>query len=738
MAEASSDYIDSKRLQGFLDEELTNGLCSACGCTDETKIKLIEIDNGALLIKICTNCNHSVGLDDSIDYAELCENLVKKGIAQITITPCGNCKNGDINKFSLEGYDEFGRELVQCKLCGEFGNLNTGKIDLPDKSDDVDSLMLSKLEVNCENEEFQGDLMAVTGHSGDKDFVTSFCGRYDNCDQARSVNEAPSNELDCYLTCEKCNNSEPDQFSDIIFCDDHQFVECLRCKQLHKITKNILHFDKDFVTPLGGRYDSELKQNFGGVKELDADPCYHLDCYLQCEKCNNSAQNQFSEIIVCDDDQFVECLVCKHLYKIPKNILQLSNTASDYTDDRDLVRSLSGGYDSEQGPTLSVVEESVADPSDEPDCYLQCENCNNSEQNLFSEIIECDDDQFVECNPCKHLYKIPKNLLHISNEPETSECWKKEKSQKKTCSRSDEPGRTQVTKLNMLSPGDHIEWHRNYIFYHHAIVEDIDLRKNTLTVIEFTGAVKKMNGFFASVRRNTSEFNEATKDMMFRLNYGEGCSLSRSDTLRRARSRIGETGYSPFGNNCQHFATICKTGRAKSGQVKTLTNRLMRAAGTSGIKAVEELGIAGVMAVAKQIPWKQSCQIARGFGCKHAVSCGEGVAKFVRNLKAGSIILGIGVNLAVEGFSFAYYTHDAYCKLRDKKISREDFERQRMKFGIESIGGFVGCTIGGILGQFIPFPIVGALIGCTIGSIVGRLFGAWLGKLMSESLVKTM
>ena len=40
--------------------------------------------------------------------------------------------------------------------------------------------------------------------------------------------------------------------------------------------------------------------------------------------------------------------------------------------------------------------------------------------------------------------------------------------------------------------------------------------------------------------------------------------------LRRAESRVGDEGYHLFGNNCEHFAVWCKTGRSHSTQVDAL------------------------------------------------------------------------------------------------------------------------------------------------------------------------
>ena len=44
-------------------------------------------------------------------------------------------------------------------------------------------------------------------------------------------------------------------------------------------------------------------------------------------------------------------------------------------------------------------------------------------------------------------------------------------------------------------------------------------------------------------------------------------------TLRRAMSRIGEQNYNLLFNNCEHFATWCKTGRHQSSQVNSVIDK---------------------------------------------------------------------------------------------------------------------------------------------------------------------
>ena len=68
-------------------------------------------------------------------------------------------------------------------------------------------------------------------------------------------------------------------------------------------------------------------------------------------------------------------------------------------------------------------------------------------------------------------------------------------------------------------------------------------------------------------------------------------------TLRRAMSRIGEQNYNLLFNNCEHFATWCKTGRHRSGQVDSVLERarhwsgLMPSALMKGLELLVQRGL---------------------------------------------------------------------------------------------------------------------------------------------------
>ena len=64
-------------------------------------------------------------------------------------------------------------------------------------------------------------------------------------------------------------------------------------------------------------------------------------------------------------------------------------------------------------------------------------------------------------------------------------------------------------------------------------------------------------------------FVREVKQMNYHLYSGE-------ETVRRARSRLGEGGYNLALNNCEHFAVWCKTGVKDSSQVNSVLDMLAK------------------------------------------------------------------------------------------------------------------------------------------------------------------
>ncbi len=112
-----------------------------------------------------------------------------------------------------------------------------------------------------------------------------------------------------------------------------------------------------------------------------------------------------------------------------------------------------------------------------------------------------------------------------------------------------------------MSAGDHILVKRMGGAYQH---HGIDMGDGT--VIHFSG--EPFHRVEAKVCRVPMEaFLQGGQKRIVR--YADNVDvLPVEETLRLAEKQMDKTGYSLFRNNCEHFATYCKTGKKSSQQVK--------------------------------------------------------------------------------------------------------------------------------------------------------------------------
>lgn len=92
----------------------------------------------------------------------------------------------------------------------------------------------------------------------------------------------------------------------------------------------------------------------------------------------------------------------------------------------------------------------------------------------------------------------------------------------------------------------------------------------SVEIISLSGDIKsKSDAIICRETINVGPF--AANGHLFRVEYRPGATFSAGDVIKRAEELInmhgvGDTGYNLLYNNCEHFATYCKTGVAFSKQ----------------------------------------------------------------------------------------------------------------------------------------------------------------------------
>jgi len=261
-----------------------------------------------------------------------------------------------------------------------------------------------------------------------------------------------------------------------------------------------------------------------------------------------------------------------------------------------------------------------------------------------------------------------------------------------------------VYSISELTAGDHVKWKRILGYDHHAIVETV--ANGRVHVIEFSGnPTDKKN---AEIERTVVD--DITQ--MYKYIY-DRCSDAVT-VLRRARERLGEKGYNVFKNNCEHFASWCKTGYEKCPQVSSFARRIRMIPSELVVAAVE-----------------------RGSAFPRVVASGG--KAFVRSCAVQGVSRALfGVTFVVgEAALFAYNCLRAQHNYKSAVRRAGDNMKPRLKqqrneniaeAGYEALGAVGGTVVGAAIGSFIP--VVGTVIGGLIGGLGGRLLGKLFGRFM--------
>ncbi|PIK37569.1 hypothetical protein BSL78_25596 [Apostichopus japonicus] len=114
-----------------------------------------------------------------------------------------------------------------------------------------------------------------------------------------------------------------------------------------------------------------------------------------------------------------------------------------------------------------------------------------------------------------------------------------------------------------LKPGDQVAWLR-LGYWHHAIVEEVT--DDSIEVIEWSCDVQSCGGIH---RKSKKQKCGNCCSPMYKVYYPEEVEQLNTPAvvLMRARARLGDTGFGPCSDNCEHFATYCKTGLHRCNQL---------------------------------------------------------------------------------------------------------------------------------------------------------------------------
>jgi hypothetical protein len=125
-----------------------------------------------------------------------------------------------------------------------------------------------------------------------------------------------------------------------------------------------------------------------------------------------------------------------------------------------------------------------------------------------------------------------------------------------------------------MARGDHLVL-RRFLYSHHAI----DLGDGN--VVEYGGKL-----FGKPYVRQISLAEAADGSIPEVVEYPPESCFSPEEVIQRALSRLGETRYCAWENNCEHFARWCKTGQSVSEQSDTAKGVMALGLVTAGTVAI--------------------------------------------------------------------------------------------------------------------------------------------------------
>ncbi|XP_038071383.1 uncharacterized protein LOC119740223 [Patiria miniata] len=291
-----------------------------------------------------------------------------------------------------------------------------------------------------------------------------------------------------------------------------------------------------------------------------------------------------------------------------------------------------------------------------------------------------------------------------------------------------------------IKVGDHITWHRPWGIWHHAVVSGLCDEVGKVKVIHWN---KPNCSVSTQIVEEELDLRQQWGDT-FRIDYPKEITAANTPELviARAESRKGDIGYNLLGDNCEAFASYCKTGVAESCQLVWLYRKYTEIVE----KALASLAD-GVWKVGYSLVRKIANDAMAGGGKKAVEAVGE--AEFIEQVWKGSNWVGVGLVFAFEGRTCYWDLRQVYEKRKSGGISLKDFIETASRrvseaifgAGLASFIGIAGQAAGSFILPGILSPVgafLGSVVGGTLGLIIGKPLGSIVGPHIGRAITSAM
>lgn len=221
-----------------------------------------------------------------------------------------------------------------------------------------------------------------------------------------------------------------------------------------------------------------------------------------------------------------------------------------------------------------------------------------------------------------------------------------------------------------MQQGDHVYVNRGSYTHHGIAIGDS-------TVIEFGADERERwgSGRWTQMTVRQVPIEQFARGGTVQV-WSYGTRLSAEETVARARSKLGETGYHLAANNCEHLARWCAAGEHASIQVEVATSTvgvvaLVGLAPQIGLNVVTSVGKTAVLSAPNLMSGLAAVggtamgglvvlsavaglltSLAVGAGMRDKPSLSEGERQIRRAGRYGAVTgatLGVGVNVSLVG-----------------------------------------------------------------------------------------